>query len=191
MKVIAINASPRPDGNTAMLLDEALEPIKAEGIETEVLQLGGKTIVGCKACYACFKDKTCRCAQGDDMVNDLIAKIVEADGIILGSPTYFADITPELKALIDRAGLVAMANGSLFRRKVGAAVIAVRRGGSIHAFDSINHFFLISQMIVPGSCYWNFGIGRNKGEVADDEEGMQTMRVLGENVAWVLKKTRE
>ena len=123
------------------------------------------------------------------MVNDYIQKMVEADGIILGSPTYFADITPELKALIDRAGLVAMANGALFRRKVGAAVIAVRRGGSIHAFDSINHFFLIGQMIVPGSCYWNFGIGRNKGEVADDAEGMRTMQVLGENVAWVLKKT--
>lgn len=189
MKVIAINGSPRPDGNTAMLLGKVLEPIAAEGIETEVFQLGCNLIAGCKACYACFRDKNRTCAQADDVVNACILKMAQADGIILGSPTYFADITPELKALIDRGGLVAMANGAMFRRKVGAAVIAVRRGGSIHAFDSINHFFLIGQMIVPGSCYWNFGIGRNKGDVADDEEGMRTMQVLGENVAWVIKKT--
>jgi len=188
MKVIAINGSPRPDGNTAMLLGKALEPIAAEGIETEVFQLGGNLIAGCKACYACFKNKNRRCAQADDVVNGCIRKMAEADGIILGSPTYFADISPELKALIDRAGLVGMANGTMFRRKVGAAVVAVRRGGAIHAFDSINHFFLIGQMIVPGSCYWNFGIGRNKGEVAGDAEGMRTMQILGENVAWVLKK---
>ena len=190
MKVLAINSSPRPDGNTAMLLGKVLEPIASEGIETEIFQLGGKLIAGCKACYACFKNKDNRCIQADDAVNECILKMAEADGIILGSPTYFADITPELKALIDRAGLVAMANGSIFRRKAGAAVVAVRRGGSIHAFDSINHFFLISQMIVPGSCYWNFGIGRNKGEVADDEEGLKTMRILGENMAWLLKKIR-
>lgn len=189
MKVIAINGSPRKNGNTAMLLGKALEPITAEGIDTEVFQLGGKPISGCTACYACFKNKDRRCTQSDDVVNECIGKMAEADGIILGSPTYFADITPELKALIDRAGLVGLANGAMFRRKVGAAVLAVRRGGSIHAFDSINHFFLIEQMIVPGSCYWNFGIGREKGEVAGDEEGMRTMQVLGENIAWLLKKT--
>jgi len=191
MKVIAINGSPRPDGNTAMLLGKVLEPIEAQGIETEVFQLGGNLIAGCKACYACSRDKNRRCAQTDDVVNDCIAKMAEADGIILGSPTYFADISPELKALIDRAGLVAMANGAMFRRKVGAAVVAVRRGGAIHAFDSINHFFLIGQMIVPGSCYWNFAIGRNKGDVAGDAEGMRTMHILGENVAWVIKKIRD
>jgi len=189
MKVIAINGSPRKNGNTAMLLGKVLEPIAAEGIETEIFQLGGKQIAGCTACYACFKNKDQRCIQADDVVNDCIQKMAEADGIILGSPTYFADITPELKALIDRAGLVGLANGAMFRRKVGAAVLAVRRGGSIHAFDSINHFFFIEQMIVPGSSYWNFGIGREKGEVAGDEEGLRTMQVLGENMAWVLKKT--
>jgi len=115
----------------------------------------------------------------------------EADGIILGSPTYFTDVTTEMKALIDRAGFVARANGEMFRRKVGAAVVAVRRAGSIHAFDTLNHFFLVSQMIVPGSSYWNVGIGRDKGEVEDDEEGIQTMRVLGENMAWLLKKTHD
>ncbi len=127
----------------------------------------------------------------DDIANLCIGKMSEADGIILGSPTYFTDVTTEMKALIDRAGFVARANGEMFRRKVGAAVVAVRRAGSIHAFDTLNHFFLVSQMIVPGSSYWNVGIGRDKGEVEDDEEGIQTMRVLGENMAWLLKKTHD
>ena len=128
MKVLAINASPRPDGNTAMLLQMALGPIAAEGIETELYQLGGQMIAGCKACYACFQNKDRRCVLTGDPVNDVILKMAGADGILLGSPTYFADITPELKALIDRAGLVGMASGGIFRRKVGAAVLAVRRG---------------------------------------------------------------
>jgi multimeric flavodoxin WrbA len=115
--------------------------------------------------------------------------MLAADGIILASPTYFADITSEMKAVIDRAGYVAKANADMFRRKVGAAVIAVRRAGSVHAFDSINHFFLISQMIIPGSCYWNMGIGRTKGEVEQDEEGLRTMQLLGQNMAWLLKRT--
>ncbi len=115
--------------------------------------------------------------------------MVKADGIIIASPTYFADISSETKALIDRAGMVARANGNLYRRKVGAAVIAVRRGGAIHAFDSINHFFLISEMIIPGSSYWNIGVGRNIGEVEQDEEGMKTMSDLGNNMAWLMKKT--
>jgi len=188
MKVLAINASPRPDGNTAMLLGKALEPIAAEGIETEFYQLGGKKVTGCTACYACFKRKDRRCILADDPVNEVIEKMAEADGILLGSPTYFADVTPELKALIDRAGFVSLANDVMLRRKVGAGVVAVRRGGAVHAFDTINHFFLINQMIVPGSCYWNFGMGRDKGEVAEDEEGLRTMKVLGENMAWLLKK---
>ena len=114
--------------------------------------------------------------------------MIEADGIILGSPTYFTDVTTEMKALIDRAGFVAMANNSLFKHKVGAAVVAVRRAGSVHVFDTLNHLFLISQMIIPGSNYWNMGIGLAKGEVESDEEGIQTMKVLGENMAWLLKK---
>jgi multimeric flavodoxin WrbA len=115
----------------------------------------------------------------------------QADGILLGSPTYVADISPEIKALIDRACLVSMANGGLFRRKVGAAVIAVRRAGAIHAFDALNHFFLINQMIIPGSSYWNIGIGREIGDVEKDEEGMRTMSVLGQNMAWLLKKLKD
>lgn len=187
MKVIAFNGSPRPDGNTSILLNRVLEPIKARGIQTEVFQLGGSNIHGCRACYGCRQKKDGRCIHHDDIANECITKMEEADGIILGSPTYFADVTPETKALMDRAGFVAGANGGLFKRKVGAAVIAVRRAGEIHAFDSINHLFLISQMIVPGSCYWNVGIGREKGDVEKDEEGLRTMRVLGENMAWLLE----
>lgn len=188
MKVVAFNGSPRPDGNTSILLNHVLQPLQAEGIETEVVQLGGSNIHGCRACYGCSKTKDGRCNYDDDVANSLIAKVVEADGIILGSPTYFADVTPETKALIDRAGFVSRMNGDLLKRKVGAAVIAVRRAGEMHAFDSINHFFLLSQMLVPGSSYWNVGIGRDKGDVNKDEEGLRTMRVLGENMAWLLKK---
>ena len=191
MKVIAINGSARKDGNTADLVRRVFEALEAEGIETEMIQLAGKTLRGCTACMKCFENKDGRCAVTGDVVNECIEKMTAADGIILASPTYFADISAELKALIDRAGLVSRACDFLFRRKVGAAVIAVRRGGEIHAFDSINHFFLISQMIVPGSSYWNFGFGLKPGDVADDEEGLETMKVLGENMAWLLKKTCE
>ena len=191
MNLLAFNGSPRRDGNTRILLDHVLEPFQAKGVKTEVFQLGGSNIHGCRGCYGCFKEKNGRCAFDDDVANECIAKMVKADAIILGSPTYFADLTPETKALIDRAGLVSRANGDLFKHKVGAAVIAVRRAGEIHAFDSINHFFLISQMIVPGSCYWNVGVGREKGDVRKDEEGLKTMRVLGENMAWLLDKVAE
>jgi len=188
MKVVAFNGSPRPDGNTSILLNHVLQPLQAEGIQTEVVQLGGSNIHGCRACYGCSKTKNGRCNMDDDVANGCIARMVEADGIILGSPTYFADVTPETKALIDRAGFVTRWSGDLLKRKVGAAVIAVRRAGELHGFDSINHFFLISQMLVPGSSYWNVGIGRDKGDVNKDEEGLMTMRVLGENMAWLLKK---
>jgi multimeric flavodoxin WrbA len=188
MKITAINGSARKDGNTAILIRTIFSELEKEGIETELLQLAGKKIQGCTACFKCFKNKDRRCSIKKDVANECIEKMLEADGIILGSPTYFADVTSELKALIDRAGLVSKANDDMFRRKVGAAVVAVRRGGAIHAFDSINHFFFISQMIVPGSIYWNMGIGLDKGAVENDEEGLQTMRVLGQNMAWLLKK---
>jgi len=188
MKVVAFNGSARKDGNTAILINYVLGEIKKEGIETEMIQLAGQKIHGCIACYKCFKAKDQQCAVKDDVANDCIKKMVEADGIILGSPTYFSGVTTEMKALIDRAGFVARANGDMFRRKVGAAVVAVRRGGEIHAFDSMNHFFLIEQMIVPGSIYWNMGFGQQKGDVEKDEEGIRTMKNLGQNMAWLLKK---
>ena len=189
MKVLAINGSARKDGNTAILIKAAFKELEAEGIQTELIQLSGKNIRGCAACYKCIENKNQRCAVNDD-VNGIIEKMVAADGIILASPTYFADVTSELKAVIDRTGFVARANGNMFKRKVGAAVVAVRRAGAIHVFDSINHFFLISEMIVPGSMYWNIGIGRNIGEVESDEEGMATMSALGKNMAWLLKKLK-
>ena len=188
MKVTAFNGSPRPDGNTAALLGKVLEVLRRDGIETELVQLGGKAVQGCVACYRCFDKKDGQCARPDDLIGRCIEKMKASDGILLGSPTYFAAVTPQMKALIDRAGLVAKANGDLLRRKVGAAVVAVRRGGEIHAFDTMNHFFLIGQMIVPGSIYWNMGFGLGKGEVAGDEEGQRTMAALGENLAWLLKK---
>ena len=190
MKVIAISGSARKNGNTAILLKHVLERLEHQGIRTELVQLAGKKLVGCRACYRCFTAKNRRCAVRADPVNDCIAGMLAADGIILGSPTYFADASPEMLALIGRAGMVGLANGGMFRRKVGAAVVAVRRGGAIHAFDSINHFFFISQMIVPGSSYWNLGIGRDKGQVETDEEGIRTMEVLGDNMAWLLKRLK-
>ena len=191
MKVIAFNGSARKQGNTAILINHVFSELEKEGIETELVELAGKKIQGCTACYKCFETKDRKCAVKNDIVNDCIEKMVDADGIILGSPTYFADITSEMKALIERAGFVSMANGVMFKRKVGAAVVAVRRGGAIHTFDSINHFFHINQMIVPGSSYWNVGIGREIGDVDKDEEGIRNMKNLGENMAWLLKKIRD
>jgi multimeric flavodoxin WrbA len=187
MKVVAFNGSARRNGNTAILVRRVLEELEKEGIETELVQLAGERIRGCTACRGCVANQDGRCTIDDDVVNECIRKMVEADGIILASPTYFADVSAEMKALIDRAGFVARANGGLFRRKVGAAVVAVRRAGAIHAFDSINHFFFISEMVVPGSSYWNLGFGHAPGEVESDQEGIETMRVLGSNMAWLLK----
>ena len=188
MKVVAINGSARKDGNTAILINQALQELKAEGIETEMIQLSGQSIRGCTACGKCFENKDKKCVVDNDPLNEYLAKMLEADGIILGSPTYFADLSAELKAVIDRAGFVARANANLFKHKVGAAIVAVRRAGAIHAFDSINHFFLISEMIIPGSSYWNIGFGLKKGDAENDEEGLETMQQLGKNMAWLLKK---
>jgi multimeric flavodoxin WrbA len=187
-KVVAINGSARKGGNTAILLGYVLKELEKEGIETELIELSGAKIHGCLACRKCSAKKDRRCAQTGDMGNALIEKMEQADGILLGSPTYVADVTPEIKALMDRACLVSKANGGIFRRKVGAAVVAVRRAGAIHAFDALNHFFLISEMIVPGSSYWNIGVGLEKGDVERDEEGIRTMKTLGQNIAWLLKK---
>jgi multimeric flavodoxin WrbA len=188
MKVIAFNGSARKDGNTAILIRYVLSELEGEGIDTELFQLSGKKIRGCIACFKCWEHKDRRCAVKNDVLNECIEKMLEADGVIIGSPTYFANVSTETKALIDRAGMVARANEDMFRRKVGAAVVAVRRAGSTHVFNSINHLFFISQMIVPGSSYWNLGIGREIGQVEQDEEGIQTMKTLGQNMAWLLKK---
>lgn len=191
MKVVAFNGSPRKGGNTEYLLRRVLEPISEAGIETELVQIGGKPLRGCTACNKCRENKDSRCAVKTDMVNDCIAKMIDADAIVLGSPTYFAGMTSEMTALIDRAGYVSGANGGLFARKIGAAVVANRRGGATNVMDSINHMFLMSRMIVPGSTYWNFGVGLQKGDVANDEEALRNMRDLGETIAWLLERLRE
>ena len=188
MKIVAFNGSARKDGNTAILIKRVFNELKKDGIEVELIQLAGQKIQGCVACLKCFSAKNKRCAITDDLVNDYIAKMLEADGIIFGSPTYFADCTIQIKALIERAGMVARGNDQMFKRKIGAAVIAVRRAGAIHVFDTINHFFTISQMITVGSSYWNIGIGREIGEVEKDDEGMDTMDTLGKNMAWLMRK---
>jgi multimeric flavodoxin WrbA len=188
MKVVAFNGSARKGGNTELLISYVFEELEKEGIETELYNLSGKHPHGCVACYQCFKNKDRRCVVEKDCINECIEKMEEADGIILASPTYFADLSSELKALIDRTGMVSRANGDMYRRKVGAAVVARRRGGAIHVFDSINHFFTIGQMITVGASYWNIANGREKGEVAGDEEGVATMKNLGQNMAWLLKK---
>ena len=188
MKAVAFNGSARKDGNTAILLNAVLKELKREGIETELVQLSGKSLQGCIACYKCFENKDGRCAVQKDEMNVYIEKMQEADGILLGSPTYFSDVSTNMKALIERCGMVARANDDMFRRKVGAGVVAVRRAGAAHVFSSLNFFFLIGQMIIPGSSYWNIAIGREAGEVMNDNEGMQTMTNLGTNMAWLMKK---
>lgn len=190
MKVVAFNGSGRKDGNTAVLLRRVLGVLEAEGIETELIQLAGEEIHGCTACRACFETKNQQCVITDDKVNVYIQKILAADGVILGSPTYFGMMSPELKALIDRAGFVCRATPDVLKFKVGAAVAVARRAGALTTFDAINHFFLINQMIVPGSSYWNIGMANKKGEVDKDEEALKTMDDLGRNMAWLLKKLK-
>jgi multimeric flavodoxin WrbA len=190
MYALAINGSPRKDGNTYNLLTEVLEPIAQAGWETELIQVGGKAVRGCIACYKCFENRNKRCSVDTDMLNQVMEKMVRADALILGSPTYFTDVSAELKAVIDRSGLVSQANGVLFKGKIGAAVAAVRRAGATHVFDTINHMFLMSQMIVPGSIYWNLGIGLDKGDVLNDAEGMRNMRHLGAVIAWLGEAVR-
>ena len=190
MKVVAFNGSVRAKGNTAILLNTVLDELKNEGIETELVSLAGKAIPGCRACFKCFEKVDGHCAVTDDKVNDYIDKMRAADGILLGSPTYFADVTAGMKALIERAGMTARANPGILRRKIGAGVVAVRRAGAMHAFTSLNIFFLIGEMIVVGSSYWNIGIGREPGEVEKDAEGIETMKTLGRNMAWLLERIR-
>ncbi len=187
MKVVAFNGSARREGNTHRLITTVLDELRAEGIETSLVWLGAKPLPGCIACYECLKSKNGRCAQ-DDEINRYLQMMLEADGIILGSPTYFANVSTNMKALIERCGMVARVNGDLLRRKVGASVVAVRRGGAFHVFNSLNAFFLIGQMVVVGSSYWNLGRGKDPGEVMDDPEGMRTMKDLGRNMAWLLKR---
>ena len=191
MKVVAFNGSPRRNGNTSILIEEMFKIFQAEGIETEVVQIGNKPVHGCTACGKCREIQDRKCHIKNDLLNLCIEKMIEADGIIFGTPVYFADVSTEIKALMDVAGYVTRGNGHLLKRKVGAGVISVRRGGALPTFDTINRFFLINQMIVPGSSYWNFAFGKNQGDVLQDEEGINTIRTLAENMSWLMKKIKE
>jgi len=188
MKVFVVNGSARKDGNTAILLSTVMDELKKENIGAEMVQLAGQQLHGCLACYKCFKNKDMRCVQDKDILNELIEKMRDADGILIGSPTYFSDVSANIRALIERVGFVGRANDYMLKRKVGAAVIAVRRAGSIPAFNSLNLFLCYMQMIIPGSSYWNIGIGMNPGDVRNDTEGIKTMETLGQNMAWLMKK---
>lgn len=189
MNAILFNCSPHKKGNTFSMLNALKKSLEANGIDAEIMQVGGKKIAPCKACGACGKLRNKKCVFDNDILNSAAAKAYEADAIIIGSPTYYAAMTPEAKALIDRTGFVNFNNGGeLLRGKVGAAVVAQRRGGATSVFSSINFFFLMSQMIVQGSTYWNIGFGLEQGDVDEDAEAMSNMKNLGENIAALLKK---
>ncbi len=188
MKVVAFNGSPRKEGNTALMIKKVFEVLEKKGIECEFVQIGGEMIRGCRACGKCKELQSGKCIMDDDIINSCIEKMKEADGIIIGSPTYFASLSSETKALIDRCGYAARSSGNIFKRKVGAAVVAVRRAGALNVFQAINNFYLISEMIVPGSTYWNLGVARDINDFSKDEEGIRTMEILGENMAWLLNK---
>lgn len=187
MFAIAVNGSPRKGGNTEILLKEVLGVLRKARWRTEFAEVGGTDIRGCSACGLCLVKKDRQCAIKKDGFNEVFAKMLKADAIILGSPVYFGGVCSDMKALVERSGYVARANGNAFQGKIGAAVVALRRGGAIHAFDTINHMFLMSRMIVPGSTYWNMGFGRDKGEVSADEEGLANMRHLAAAIDWLGK----
>ena len=185
MKVVAFNGSPRKDGNTSILIKHVFNKLEKQDIETEMVQLSEKELRGCIACYNCIENKDQHCAVINDAANEYIEKMLAADGIILGSPVYFNDVTPEMKALIDRTGFVSRANGRMFKNKVGAAVAAVRRAGAVHTLDTMDHFFLSGEMIIVGR---GIGFGMDKGEVEKDEEGIHLVQSLGQRMAWLLRK---
>jgi len=183
--VLAINGSPREKGNTAAMLTTVLDVLGEGGAATELYQAGGRSVYGCRACMKCGENPG-HCDIGD-WVNEVYTKMKAADAIIIGSPTYYSDLTPETKAVIDRCGYVSRLDNFSLSRKIGAAVSAVRRAGGIHTLDSIQHFFLINDMIIPGSSYWNMSLSVALGDYAKDKEGIRTMKRLGENILWLLQ----
>ncbi|CEP84239.1 flavodoxin family protein [Paraclostridium sordellii] len=187
MKVVAFNGSPHKKGNTYNAIETVAKELEKEGIEVEIVHVGNKAIRGCMACGGCSRNQNERCVLDKDEVNEWIQKMKEADGIILGSPVYYSAIAGTMKSFLDRAFYVASSNGGMFRHKVGASVVAVRRSGGIPVFDQLNNYINYSEMIMPTSNYWNVAYGTAPGEVTQDEEGMQIMRVLGKNMAWMMK----
>ena len=188
MKVLGINGSPREEGNTAILIRTIFRELHEQGIDTELIQFSNVTIKGCMACGGCMIHQNKRCVITNDDFNNCFDKMVAADGIILGSPVYSADVTSQIKALIDRASMVLAANKGLLKYKVGAAVVAARRGGAMSAVNTLHHFLHSKEMFLVGSTYWNMVYGRAIGEVEQDQEGMANMKNIGQNMAWILKK---
>jgi multimeric flavodoxin WrbA len=190
MKVVGINSSPHKDGNTSLLINAVFQELEKQGIETEQIHIGGTAVRGCTGCWKCGKQRNMRCVFDEDIINDCIAKLTAADGFILGSPCYFTDVTAEMKAFIDRVGMVSLTNGGILKHKASGCVVAVRRGGAIHAFDTMNHFLHYMQTFMVGASYWNMAYGLKIGDVNKDEEGLQNMKTLGENMACLLKKLK-
>jgi multimeric flavodoxin WrbA len=187
MKVVAFNGSPNREGNTYQALRMVAAELENEGIEVEIVQVGNKAIRGCTACYQCAKNKNEKCVLPGDDVNEWVQKMKEADGIILGSPVHYAAVGGTMKSFLDRAFFVTGVNDSMLRHKVGASVVAVRRSGGLPTFDQLNNFLNYAEMLIPTSNYWNVIHGRAPGEVTQDIEGVQIMRVLGKNMAWLMK----
>ncbi len=185
LSVVAFNGSPRREGNTSQLIRTVFSVLEAEGIGTQEIQIGGHRVRGCVACMQCHTQNLGHCVFDDDPMNGWIEAMKRADAVILASPTYFANVTTEMKALIDRGGFSCM--GQL-ARKVGAPVVAARRGGAMQVYNTLMAFFGIAQMVVPGSSYWNMGYGLKPGDVERDDEATETMKNLGTNMAWLLKK---
>lgn len=187
MKVVAFNGSPKNEGNTYHGLKLVLDELEKEGIDTEIINVGNKAVRGCMACGKCIKNKDEKCAINNDPVNEWIQKMKDADGILLGSPVHYSAIGGTMKSFLDRAFYVSGVNGNMLRHKVGAAVVAVRRSGGLPTFTQLNNYINYSEMLIPTSNYWNVIHGTRPGEVLQDEEGKQIMRVLGKNMAWTMK----
>jgi multimeric flavodoxin WrbA len=191
MRVLGISGSPRRGGNTDLLINSALETLAKEGIETEFVSLADRQVQPCLACGRCLQSETIQCWQEDPAFDGMLQKFVAADGVLIGSPVYFGSATPQTMSLLDRVGYVSRRHPQILRRKVGAAIVVARRAGQNFTFAQLNYFFLISEMIVPGSNYWNVAFGREKGEVANDNEGMATVKTLAHNMAWLMKKLKD
>ncbi len=187
MKIIGFNGSPRKDGNNSALMTYLLNEVEREDVDTELIQLSAKPIHGCIACYRCFENQDQRCAVQTDAANEYIEKMMAAQGIVLGSPSYFQDVTAEMKALVDRAGFVGLANGRMYKNKVGGSLSCFRRSGGMHTIETMNHFFFSNEFVIAGRA---MSVAREKGDVEKDEEGIEAAKTLGRRMAWLVKKLR-
>jgi len=188
LSALAISGSPRTNGNTYTLLRRCLDRLSAQSIEVELVTLAGKTIRGCTACNACIESRDATCPGiTDDDYQAYFEKMVKADIIIVGSPVHFGSATPELMALLDRAGYVSRANGNLFSRKIGGPITVARRAGHNFTFAQLLMWYMINDMIVPGSSYWNVATARDVGTVMQDTEALDTIDRFADNLAWLAK----